>query len=373
MELGGSIFLTIFCHVEELWTSRHRRSKAAFSKGHIIMSQFRKGFTLIELLVVIAIIAILAAILFPVFSKARAKARQTTCASNLKQIGLASLQYEQDYDEYLYPHRWTCSTTPCPDYANIPTADQPANATGDVVDTTNAEKKFFWMYILYPYTKSFGIFICPDNSTNGGGFIGQSPFDAAAPGAAGYGYGGENSYAHNDMWISPAQPFSGTSGDVLPINSSGIDRPAGTLMIVDGSYYGAAPDVTGKIGQPLYNGVASPTDLTQDAAFMLAQSSDGRYDNYYSNVGNALWSNNNTTLGTAAGGTSSLTGTTSQTAATLGRHTGFVNTLFCDGHVKALNGYGLVENMCYWVTNAPTIVNTGASTTVVNDTNHPCN
>ncbi|MEN6641012.1 MAG: DUF1559 domain-containing protein [Armatimonadia bacterium] len=79
---------------------------------------FRRGFTLIELLVVIAIIAILAAILFPVFAKAREKARQSSCLSNVKQLGLAFLSYAQDYDETLpsqgsngaafdwYPHRW---------------------------------------------------------------------------------------------------------------------------------------------------------------------------------------------------------------------------------------------------------------------------
>ena len=66
----------------------------------------RKGFTLIELLVVIAIIAILAAILFPVFAQAREKARQTSCLSNLKQIGLATLQYNQDNDEMFYAHRY---------------------------------------------------------------------------------------------------------------------------------------------------------------------------------------------------------------------------------------------------------------------------
>jgi prepilin-type N-terminal cleavage/methylation domain-containing protein/prepilin-type processing-associated H-X9-DG protein len=63
----------------------------------------RKGFTLIELLVVIAIIAILAAILFPVFAKAREKARQASCLSNVKQLGLGIMSYAQDYDEKLPP------------------------------------------------------------------------------------------------------------------------------------------------------------------------------------------------------------------------------------------------------------------------------
>ena len=66
-------------------------------------STIRNGFTLIELLVVIAIIAILAAILFPVFAQAREKARTATCASNLKQISLGVLQYVQDYDESYPP------------------------------------------------------------------------------------------------------------------------------------------------------------------------------------------------------------------------------------------------------------------------------
>src|SRR5690242_14717153 len=70
-----------------------------------IRSHPQKGFTLIELLVVIAIIAILAAILFPVFAQAREKARQITCVSNEKQINLAVSMYVQDYDE-TYPFAW---------------------------------------------------------------------------------------------------------------------------------------------------------------------------------------------------------------------------------------------------------------------------
>ncbi|HVW01736.1 MAG TPA: DUF1559 domain-containing protein [Planctomycetaceae bacterium] len=98
----------------------------------------QSAFTLIELLVVIAIIAILAAILFPVFAKVREKARATACLSNEKQIGLAIMQYTQDFDEY-YP------------------------AKGQVGNGYYRS----WRQLIYPYVKSTGVFHCPSNSTNG--------------------------------------------------------------------------------------------------------------------------------------------------------------------------------------------------------------
>jgi prepilin-type N-terminal cleavage/methylation domain-containing protein/prepilin-type processing-associated H-X9-DG protein len=106
------------------------------------VSPSKSGFTLIELLVVIAIIAILAAILFPVFAKVREKARQTSCASNLKQLGLAFQQYINDYDE------------------QTPMGTQPS---------CGGELGVGWGSQLYPYVKSTGVYACPDDSTKPGG------------------------------------------------------------------------------------------------------------------------------------------------------------------------------------------------------------
>jgi prepilin-type N-terminal cleavage/methylation domain-containing protein/prepilin-type processing-associated H-X9-DG protein len=101
----------------------------------------KRGFTLIELLVVIAIIAILAAILFPVFAKAREKARQISCASNEKQIGLGFLQYIQDNDE-IYPSS----------YYGSKTSDSDMGAD------------YKWMDAIYPYVKNEQVFDCPSDT-----------------------------------------------------------------------------------------------------------------------------------------------------------------------------------------------------------------
>jgi prepilin-type N-terminal cleavage/methylation domain-containing protein/prepilin-type processing-associated H-X9-DG protein len=110
-------------------------------------SMTRRGFTLIELLVVIAIIAILAAILFPVFAKAREKARQSSCLNNMKQLTLGMLQYVQDYDERFMACRYPNGI----DYI-------PSPITGSNVCPT-------WCECIYPYVKNSQVYVCPSDST----------------------------------------------------------------------------------------------------------------------------------------------------------------------------------------------------------------
>jgi len=117
-----------------------------------------RGFTLIELLVVIAIIAILAAILFPVFARARENARRASCQSNLKQIGLGFLQYSQDYDERLPFVMWL---HPTPgegyDYRGNSSAGPGRVYWGQYGPVTS------WVDEIYPYVKSDQIFTCPSD------------------------------------------------------------------------------------------------------------------------------------------------------------------------------------------------------------------
>ncbi|MFP3903341.1 MAG: DUF1559 domain-containing protein [Armatimonadota bacterium] len=132
----------------------------------------RRGFTLIELLVVIAIIAILAAILFPVFARAREKARQTSCLSNVKQIGLGWQMYIQDYDETVPPYY-------------IPNSER-----GPELPDLGSSTTLYWQDLIHPYIKNFQIWVCPSEGTSGEVAYIRS-------------YGGNYSYvfSHYDDWV----------------------------------------------------------------------------------------------------------------------------------------------------------------------------
>jgi prepilin-type N-terminal cleavage/methylation domain-containing protein/prepilin-type processing-associated H-X9-DG protein len=157
------------------------------------VSSTRRAFTLIELLVVIAIIAILAAILFPVFARAREAARQTQCRSNLKQIATASMMYKQDYDEQMMrSHQPVAGNFPMPDGSIAPNV--------------------LWHHLLNPYVKNYGLFNCPSNRqtpTYNGQYVDR------------FGYG-----------INPAvSNFTGGIAD------GAVNKPADLILVSDSRFF----------------------------------------------------------------------------------------------------------------------------------------
>ena len=327
--------------------------------------QSRKGFTLIELLVVIAIIAILAAILFPVFAKAREKARQASCASNLKQLGIASIQYTQDYDEIYYSHRnkgylynALCQTAAgqVPPVAGAPFACTAADSN----DRT------FWISLIQPYIKSYAVFMCPSNP---GAWVGTDPNQVicgagnAISGCKQASYGGQNSYAHNDLFMSPAGSFSSGTG-LYGISQAQIARPTSTLLVCDGTYYGGSFDITNITGGlNTHGGAYTPATGAGGAAGggdlgwyafqegVAVGANNGQYENYFKNLGQSKFGYDMT--GATWTGASYVnmnnTGGGLPVPQAGMRHSGFINCQFVDGHVKAINAGNLITEPCYWV------------------------
>ena len=217
-------------------------------KENPLKTHNRNAFTLIELLVVIAIIAILAAILFPVFAQARESARQTSCLSNMKQIGIGLVMYESDYDEQYPPSQLGVSPT--------------------IVS---------WPQMMYPYIKNEQVFVCPSSSPGAftpdplkiyGGTARQYTGRTKTAVSFGLLTGGDGSQlqpflVNNLSYGRNLIPYTGwqtagftngdksgfvTTGTTLSVISAQVEDPAGTIHVVEamtGATGGADPTVQG--------------------------------------------------------------------------------------------------------------------------------
>lgn len=233
----------------------------------------RKAFTLIELLVVIAIIAILAAILFPVFAQAKLAAKKTQGLSQAKQIGTAMQIYLADYDDVYFPYRLNGaggSGAPIgnrinPEYQRI-RQDQ-GDARADELIGSSARNVIFFNQMLEPYVKNNDIWRAP---TNGRAWVQHDPNNIDTEPAF-RSYGGQNSYGVNNYAFTARAGSSSIGGG---LNSSVIAEVSNTLIIVDASYYNVLPKNPGRlIG-------------TQNTAFNPCSST---YPQYWKHLGNSYY------------------------------------------------------------------------------------
>jgi len=277
--------------------------------------QRNKGFTLIELLVVIAIIAILAAILFPVFAKVREKARQTACLSNIRQLGLAIAQYNNDFD--------TC----------YPNGTQPyGQASG-------------WAWQIYPYTSSAAVFTCPDDPTP------RVHTAVAGNGVTNYSsYGYNNDFTQQVYWNNAG--LSGCGHNQCPNGNKGfglgnMTEPDKTVVLFEvtgsgnnGSGTYNEYDVTsGSAADPISDYMSHSIQGGSASGDGTANSQDGYHDPEGAND-NPTEGAGTQTDGKLKYATGYMINSTAgpQFSSPIGRHSGGSNFMLADGHAKWLRG-----------------------------------
>ena len=195
----------------------------------------KKAFTLIELLVVIAIIAILAAILFPVFAQAKLAAKKIAGLTQAKQIGTGAQIYLGDYDDVWFPYRINgptgnaCAGPTCINTDYQKTIQTRGQTFADSVFGARSRDVNFFKQMLDPYIKNEDIFKSPGKPGAWAGFDPSNP-DTEPPFRS---YGGNNSYGLNNFLFTPV---AGTA-----ISSTAVSEVSNTIMMVDASYYNVLP------------------------------------------------------------------------------------------------------------------------------------
>lgn len=174
-------------------------------------SKYKNGFTLIELLVVIAIISILAAILFPVFSQARAKARQASCTSNLKQMALAGIMYASDNDGFIMRSR------------NTAPSELTENFLGEPIPTRPFAEGYYWQTFWMPYVKNTQIFFCPEGLAD---FRTAPRYNNTVSGQPIREVWGHYGINYERLTGNPRQPWYNRTLDSVP-------NPAATFLVMD--------------------------------------------------------------------------------------------------------------------------------------------
>ena len=264
----------------------------ASRSGAKVSSRNKAGFTLIELLVVIAIIAILAAILFPVFAQAREKARAITCLSNCKQLGLASMMYMQDYDETVIPLRLDYDISVIGNHTD---PNNQWNYTGPRTWRDN------WAYIIQPYMKNFGAIGCPDVGAVDGPDWSINPENKTKG----------NSILINDMMSTWGRTNSDPASTSDPIAYAALNKPAEMVQFADAAAIHKGGDA--------WSGSQAGRD-----AFLKNPDDFSAFSKY--TAGNAFLNPNRL----------SWQGSGDPTLVPVPRHNGFCNVVFFDGHAKAI-------------------------------------